>query len=100
MIWRERQFPLTPPDDGVPVEVSSLGKERLHEQREEIQTFDEQPEVVGHDTVVEENHHCFTRHLRRETQTDAIVRPRMSHCSRYQLLVTSAICSVVEKKRG
>lgn len=59
---------LTPSHDGVPVEVASLRKESLHQQSEEIQTLDEQPEIVGHDAVMEENHHCFTRHLHRETQ--------------------------------
>ena len=54
---------LTPSHDGVPVEVTSLRKESLHQQSEEIQTLDEQPEIVGHDAVMEENHHCFTRHL-------------------------------------
>lgn len=54
---------LTPSYYGVPVEIASLGKERLHQQGEKIQAFNEQPEIVGHDTVVEENHHCFTRHL-------------------------------------
>lgn len=64
---------LTPSYDGVPVEVASLRKESLHQQSEEIQTFDEQPEIVGHDTVMEENHYCFTRHLHggKKTQEEA-----------------------------
>lgn len=55
---------LTPSDDGVPVEVAPLGEEGLHQQCEKVEALDEQPEVVGHDTVVEENHHRFTAHLR------------------------------------
>lgn len=59
---------LTPSYYGVPVEVSSLRKEGLYQQCEEIQSFNEQPEIVRHDTVMEENHHCFTGHLHRGTQ--------------------------------
>lgn len=71
---------LTPPYDGVPVEVTSLRKEGLHQQSEEIQTFNEQPEIVGHDTVMEENHHCFTRHLHGGTQEEGnIFSPVVSH---------------------
>lgn len=54
---------LTPSDDGVPVEVAPLGEEGLHQQREQIEALNEEPEVVGHDAVMEENHHCFTAHL-------------------------------------
>lgn len=43
---------LTPSYYGVPVEVSSLRKEGLHQQSEEIQSFNEQPEIVRHDTVM------------------------------------------------
>lgn len=57
----------TPSDDGVPVEISSLGKKCLHQQSEEVETFDEKPEVVGHDAIVEENHHRFARHLHKHT---------------------------------
>lgn len=63
-----RGWILTPSYNGVPVEVSSLREESLHQQSEEIQTFNEEPEIVGHDTVMEENHHCFTRHLHGETR--------------------------------
>lgn len=59
---------LTPPNNGIPVEVASFRKESLHQQSEEIQTFNEQPEIVGHDTVMEENHHCFTCHLHMKTR--------------------------------
>lgn len=65
---------LTPSDDGVPVEVAPLGEEGLHQQREKVEALDEQPEVVGHDTVVEENHHRFTAHLR-EANTQAEEHP-------------------------
>lgn len=53
----------TPADEGVPVKVSPLWEEGFHQQSEEIQALDEQPEVVGHDAVMEEHHHCLTRHL-------------------------------------
>lgn len=70
-IWKllktTQEWSLTPSYDGVPVEVTSFRKESLNQQSEEIQTFNEQPEIVGHDTVMEENHHCFTCHLHRET---------------------------------
>lgn len=56
----------TPADDGVPVEVASLGEEGFHQQCEEIETFDEEPEVVWHHTVMEEDHHCLTPHLNTE----------------------------------
>lgn len=56
----------TPANDGVPVEVFPLGEESLHQQSEQVQTLDEQPEVIRHDTVMEENHHRFTRHLEAE----------------------------------
>lgn len=56
-MWR------TPADDGVPVEVTSLGKEGFHQQCEEVKTLDEEPEVVWHDTVMKEDHHCLTAHL-------------------------------------
>lgn len=59
------QWP-TPANDGVPVEVSPLREEGLHQQCEEVQAFDEQPEVVGHHAVVEENHHSFAFHLHRQ----------------------------------
>lgn len=55
---------LTPADEGVPVKVSPLRKEGLNQQSEEIQALDEQPEVVGHDAVMEEHHHRLTRYLR------------------------------------
>lgn len=54
---------LTPSYDGVPVKVASLGKERFHQQSEKVEALNEEPEVVGHDTVVKENHHRFARHL-------------------------------------
>lgn len=54
---------LTPSNYGVPVEVAPLREEGLHQQREQIEALDEEPEVVGHDAVMEENHHCFTAHL-------------------------------------
>lgn len=53
----------TPADEGVPVKVSPLREEGLHQQGEEIQALDEQPEVVGHDAVMKEHHHRLTRHL-------------------------------------
>ena len=57
---------LTPANDDVPVEVSPLWEEGLHQQGEEVQTLDEQPEVVGEDTVVEEHHHHLTLQLQRD----------------------------------
>ena len=53
----------TPADDGVPVEVASLGEEGLHQQGEQVEALNEQPEVVGHHAVVEEYHHSLARHL-------------------------------------
>lgn len=61
---------LTPAYNGVPVEIAPLGKEGLHQQSEEIQAFDEEPEIVGHDAVMEENHHRFTRHLHEENHRE------------------------------
>lgn len=58
-----RKVQPTPADEGVPVKVSPLREEGLHEQSEKVQALDEQPEVVGHDAVMEENHHRLTRHL-------------------------------------
>lgn len=55
--FTDQESILTPSYYGVPVEVASLRKESLHQQSEEIQTFNEQPEIVGHDAVMEENHH-------------------------------------------
>lgn len=54
---------LTPSYDGVPVKVAPLGKKGLHQQGEEVQAFDEEPEIVGHDAVVKENHHRLAHHL-------------------------------------
>lgn len=62
-LLRTKSINLTPSNYGVPVEVAPLWKEGLHQQREQIEAFDEEPEVVGHDAVMEENHHCFTAHL-------------------------------------
>lgn len=60
---QSQEWILTPSYNGVPVEVTSLWEESLHQQSEEIQAFDEQPEVVGHDAVMEENHYGLTCHL-------------------------------------
>lgn len=56
--WRRKvhAVALTPADDDVPVEVSLLGEEGLHQQGEEVQSLDEEPEVVGEHTVMEEDH--------------------------------------------
>lgn len=59
-----QEVPRTPADDRVPVEISPLWEESFHQQSEEVQPLDEQPEVVGHDTVVKKHHHCFTFHLK------------------------------------
>lgn len=53
----------TPANNGVPVEVRPLWKEGFHQQGEKIQAFNEEPEIVGHHTVVEKNHHCFAFNL-------------------------------------
>lgn len=66
---KRRGRTLTPSHDGVPVKVASLGKEGLHQQGEEVQALDEEPEIVGHDAVVKENHHRFARHLHGQTET-------------------------------
>lgn len=57
-LWRHKgnAVTLTPADDDVPVEVSLLGEEGLHQQGEEVQSLDEEPEVVGEHAVVEEDH--------------------------------------------
>lgn len=60
-----QEEPRTPANDGVPVEISPLREEGFHQQSEEVQPLDEQPEVVGHDTVVKKHHHCFAFHLQR-----------------------------------
>lgn len=60
---RNKAINLTPSNYGVPVEVAPLREEGLHQQREQIEALNEEPEVVGHDAVMEENHHCFTAHL-------------------------------------
>lgn len=39
-------FRLTPADDGVPIEVSPLREEGLHQQSKQVQSLNEQPEVV------------------------------------------------------
>lgn len=54
---------LTPAYDGVPVEVSPLREKGFHQQREEVEALYEEPEVVGHHTVVEKHHDRFTSHL-------------------------------------
>lgn len=63
MTWGLKPLQPTPADEGVPVEVSPLREKGLDQQSEEIQALDEQPEVVGHDAVMEEHHHRLTRHL-------------------------------------
>lgn len=63
MVRGLKTLPPTPADEGVPVEVFPLREEGLDQQSEEIQALDEQPEVVGHDAVMEEHHHRLTRHL-------------------------------------
>lgn len=65
----------TPANHGVPVEVSPLGEEGLHQQGEEVQALDEQPEVVGHDAVVEENHYGLALHLPRGPEREDDVSP-------------------------
>ena len=57
----------TPADDGVPVEVASLGEEGLHQQGEQVEALNEQPEVVGEHAVMEEYHHRSTFHLNTHT---------------------------------
>lgn len=72
---RTKTINLTPSNYGVPVEVAPLRKEGLHQQREQIETLDEEPEVVGHDAVMEENHHCFAAHLQEgRTERDSRLR--------------------------
>lgn len=63
MAWGLKTLQPTPANEGVPVKVFPLREEGLHQQSEEIQALDEQPEVVGHDAVMEEHHHRLTRHL-------------------------------------
>lgn len=65
----------TPANHGVPVEVSPLGEEGLHQQGEEVQALNEQPEVVGHDTVVEENHYGLALHLPRGPEREGDMSP-------------------------
>ena len=59
----------TPADDDVPVEVASLGEEGLYQQGEQVEAFNEQPEVVGEHAVMEEYHHRSTFHLNARTHT-------------------------------
>lgn len=59
---------LTPANDDVPIEISPLREEGLHQQSEEVQTLDEEPEVVGEDAVVEKNHHGSTLQLHKNTK--------------------------------
>ena len=61
----------TPANDGVPVEVASLWEEGLHQQGEQVEALNEQPEVVGHHTVVEEHHHSLARHLQTNIKENA-----------------------------
>lgn len=56
----------TPSNNGVPVEVSFLWKECLNEQSKEIQSLNEQPEVVWQNTIMKKYHHRLTLHLQKE----------------------------------
>lgn len=72
---------LTPSNYGVPVEVAPLREEGLHQQREQVEALDEEPEVVGHDAVMEENHHCFTAHLHgRSTRPQECIQVQIFSC--------------------
>lgn len=53
----------TPTNHDVPPEVLPLREEGDSQQGVEIQALHQQPEVAGHDAVLEEDHHGLAAHL-------------------------------------
>lgn len=60
----------TPANQDVPPEVLPLRKEGDDQQGVKIQPFHQEPEEVGHDTVLEKNHHGLAAYLEEKKKNE------------------------------
>lgn len=72
----------TPANNSVPVEISPLWEKGFYQQSEKVQSLNEKPEIVGHDTVVKKHHHRFAFHLQRIKQKQSYIHVVLLEISR------------------